>query len=738
MLLSSLVALVPFVLNTNAFLFEPPSSSTVKRHITHHRRVAGSVSHSRRGPGDQWTFAGCRTDSVGTRALQGATFASGTMTNDACQTFCDQAGFTIAATEWSQECWCDNDFQFGDTALPEECDHMCSGNPTEVCGGSGRLTVWTKSSTATVLESYGDWTSQGCFIDSMAARVVPVFMPLDAPFTPQRCLDACSSSGYLYAGLEYRLECYCANSVDIASLTSTPIEECASTCEGDASHYCGAGNRLILYQKPENAPISYGDWTGKGCYTDSIGDRVLPNRVYVDGAMTIEKCTNKCLESGFPYAGVEFGDVSHCGNSIGASGSPATDGCTMACSGASDQNCGGGNRLNLFQRTDATTPMIAPANPGWTYQDCYTDTNDNRALGLRIWLDRGMTAPACMDGCFQRGYQFAGVEYADECYCANSIGSSGAVATGGCEMACSGDSATLCGGAGRLNVYKYTGSDLPVAPSVLESYNNYNSQGCYTDAVVSRVLTPQSVSDSMTVETCIDACSAASYSVAGLEYGNECYCGNALPATQATDNCIMNCAGDGEHVCGGPDRLSVYEKQPEQEPEPEPESQWEYFGCRETNPYSKMEFDDTHQTTMTPQLCTSYCDSKSLNVAILVTGGTCVCQPHYGNDLGSACTKPCPGDLTQKCGTTSTFGGSVWIKPPTSVVMVSAPVQNVWSSAGCYSASGAVYWARIYQFNSMTVNYCTNFCYGKGLPIAAISTVPSSSTYPICGRYYLP
>ncbi|KAG8777642.1 hypothetical protein FRC15_011218 [Serendipita sp. 397] len=234
------------------------------------------------------------------------------MTNDACQTFCDQAGFTIAATEWSQECWCDNDFQFGDTALPEECDHMCSGNPTEVCGGSGRLTVWTKSSTATVLESYGDWTSQGCFIDSMAARVVPVFMPLDAPFTPQRCLDACSSSGYLYAGLEYRLECYCANSVDIASLTSTPIEECASTCEGDASHYCGAGNRLILYQKPENAPISYGDWTGKGCYTDSIGDRVLPNRVYVDGAMTIEKCTNKCLESGFPYAGVEFGDVSRC------------------------------------------------------------------------------------------------------------------------------------------------------------------------------------------------------------------------------------------------------------------------------------------------------------------------------------------------------------------------------------------------------------------------------------------
>ncbi|KAG8777643.1 hypothetical protein FRC15_011219 [Serendipita sp. 397] len=360
----------------------------------------------------------------------------------------------------------------------------------------------------------------------------------------------------------------------------------------------------------------------------------------------------------------------------------------------------------------------------------HSDTNDNRALGLRIWLDRGMTAPACMDGCFQRGYQFAGVEYADECYCANSIGSSGAVATGGCEMACSGDSATLCGGAGRLNVYKYTGSDLPVAPSVLESYNNYNSQGCYTDAVVSRVLTPQSVSDSMTVETCIDACSAASYSVAGLEYGNECYCGNALPATQATDNCIMNCAGDGEHVCGGPDRLSVYEKQPEQEPEPEPESQWEYFGCRETNPYSKMEFDDTHQTTMTPQLCTSYCDSKSLNVAILVTGGTCVCQPHYGNDLGSACTKPCPGDLTQKCGTTSTFGGSVWIKPPTSVVMVSAPVQNVWSSAGCYSASGAVYWARIYQFNSMTVNYCTNFCYGKGLPIAAISTVPSSSTYP--------
>ncbi|KIM19906.1 hypothetical protein M408DRAFT_334226 [Serendipita vermifera MAFF 305830] len=77
----------------------------------------------------------------------------------------------------------------------------------------------------------------------------------------------------------------------------------------------------------------------------------------------------------------------------------------------------------------------------------------------------------------------------------------------------------------------------------------------------------------MTVGNCVDACSAAGYTVAGVEWSFECYCGNALPPVAATDGCVMKCDGDSAHLCGGPVRLNVYQKAaaaPAPEPAPAP------------------------------------------------------------------------------------------------------------------------------------------------------------------------
>lgn len=48
----------------------------------------------------------------------------------------------------------------------------------------------------------------------------------------------------------------------------------------------------------------------------------------------------------------------------------------------------------------------------------------------------------------------------------------------------------------------------------------------------------------MTVEVCVDACNAAGYDIAGVEYGEECYCGRSLPTVAALDGrCDMTCKG---------------------------------------------------------------------------------------------------------------------------------------------------------------------------------------------------
>ena len=90
--------------------------------------------------------------------------------------------------------------------------------------------------------------------------------------------------------------------------------------------------------------------------------------------------------------------------------------------------------------------------------------------------------------------------------------------------------------------------------------------GCGTDSVGDRALTgPNKATDSMTVEKCIDVCSAGNQTFAALEYGRECYCGNTLapkyaPRQGYLGNCLMKCVGNKNQVCGDAARISVYRK----------------------------------------------------------------------------------------------------------------------------------------------------------------------------------
>jgi hypothetical protein len=79
------------------------------------------------------------------------------------------------------------------------------------------------------------------------------------------------------------------------------------------------------------------------------------------------------------------------------------------------------------------------------------------------------------------------------------------------------------------------------------------SVGCYTDGPSPRTLSAQSYSSSnVDAETCTAFCSA--YAYAGMEYGNECYCGDSLLGGSTAVNsseCNMMCAGNGAEFCGG-------------------------------------------------------------------------------------------------------------------------------------------------------------------------------------------
>jgi hypothetical protein len=64
----------------------------------------------------------------------------------------------------------------------------------------------------------------------------------------------------------------------------------------------------------------------------------------------------------------------------------------------------------------------------------------------------------------------------------------------------------------------------------------------------------------MTVGICASFCTQR-YSIFGVEYGGECWCGDSLGiesnATAGTD-CDMPCGGNSAETCGAGNRLNVY------------------------------------------------------------------------------------------------------------------------------------------------------------------------------------
>jgi WSC domain len=96
---------------------------------------------------------------------------------------------------------------------------------------------------------------------------------------------------------------------------------------------------------------------------------------------------------------------------------------------------------------------------------------------------------------------------------------------------------------------------------------NWSYTGCYTDVLSARVLSGITFANlgnhNTTTTGCVSYCNAQGYSIAGTEYGGQCFCDNSLASASTKvgdDKCNMACEGDGTQLCGGGLTLTVYTK----------------------------------------------------------------------------------------------------------------------------------------------------------------------------------
>lgn len=86
--------------------------------------------------------------------------------------------------------------------------------------------------------------------------------------------------------------------------------------------------------------------------------------------------------------------------------------------------------------------------------------------------------------------------------------------------------------------------------------------GCVTEGTTSRTLNGLSYIDSgLTPEKCMTTCLARGFSLAGVEWSDECYCGQSFQGGGGAPgwSCDVPCKGDNSEMCGGYYFLNAYQ-----------------------------------------------------------------------------------------------------------------------------------------------------------------------------------
>ncbi|KAF8983616.1 glycosyl hydrolase family 71-domain-containing protein [Cyathus striatus] len=291
---------------------------------------------------------------------------------------------------------------------------------------------------------------------------------------------------------------------------------------------------------------------------------------------------------------------------------------------------------------------------------------------------------------------------------------------------------TLCNTTPELVVTTTsTSSSAPTSSSTTTTTSptstGWTYLGCYQDYSPRTLANGLYITDNaQTVAKCQASCAAKGYTYAGTEYGVECFCSNTITAgvTKSSANeCNMPCSGKSSDICGGGNRISIYQAGGSSTPTTTTSSpsststSFSYYGCvAEGSSGSRRALTGASYTdsSMTPQKCQSLCSgfqyagisSGYCGNSLANNGATGAVIPASGN-----CYTQCGGDSSQTCGGAWTL--SVYSKSPPST-------STSWSSAGCYADSADRMlrgWST--SQSGMTTDKCIGLCSDRGFSMAA-------------------
>ena len=361
-------------------------------------------------------------------------------------------------------------------------------------------------------------------------------------------------------------------------------------------------------------------YTSSGCIADSINARALKAATYVDkNAMTVESCAAFCAKSSYKYFAVEYSQECYCDNVLtaDAAANQAQDGCNYLCTGSKNEFCGGSGKANLYALNSAASATTSTTTASTSTSTATSTTSTTTSASVAT------TTSSSTDS-----------------------------------------SSSTTSSASTTSTTSSTSTSSSSTPSATAPALQY--RGCYSDPSWGRVL-PTRISSlaNQTVEQCTSQCLGAGYTIAGLEYGVECWCGNIMATQgvkQANDApCSMACGGNANEMCGSSYTLSIYSNQTIIQPiQPATVGSFTSLGCYNDSVNARILQDAQPALGQATSLET--CAQKCAGYTYF--GAEYAKECYCGNTLlnyaapqaATDCNMPCVGNSTELCGGSSRMG----------------------------------------------------------------------------------
>ncbi|XP_062603763.1 uncharacterized protein LOC134265557 isoform X2 [Saccostrea cucullata] len=220
---------------------------------------------------------------------------------------------------------------------------------------------------------------------------------------------------------------------------------------------------------------------------------------------------------------------------------------------------------------------------------CFDSKN---IYGYQEFLKNHLSAGYCHEICSSLNSTIFGIKE-KKCVCLGRSILSKTILPNQCNETCRQDTEGFgfseCGGPNAYSVYTADSSFLPnctkaenggkatclavncgteqrfsISTSCSESYFGVcevkEYLGCFEDQSSRTLSGEDKWARDMTIKLCRKFCSDRKRKLFGVEYSNECFCGNDFVRRikKAERECNMTCGGDNRQICGGPWRINIY------------------------------------------------------------------------------------------------------------------------------------------------------------------------------------